>query len=122
MTPNPLIYIYSGLLSRCVLLVKVLGSLLILLGVVWSYHACGLWDLFYGTAKPASGQEFLSLAAQNPLSRLEAWVRGDASAWRQCQQFATRLPTTLPAGERHAATWRLRLKMVAPSILNHIDG
>jgi hypothetical protein len=41
------------------------------------------------------------------LSRLEAWVWGDASAWRQCQQFATRLPTTLPPGDGHPDMWRL---------------
>ena len=34
MTPNPLVYIYSGLLSRFVLLVKVLGSLVILGGLL----------------------------------------------------------------------------------------
>ncbi len=113
MTPNPLIYIYSGLLSRFVLLIKVLGSLLILLGFVWSYHACGLWDLSYGTAKSASGQEFVSLAEQNPLSRLEAWVRGDASAWRQWHDHAMQLPTSLPAGDPHADALRVLWQWLA---------
>lgn len=107
MTPNPLVYIYSGLLSRFVLLVKVLGSLVILGGLLWSYHLCGLWDLSYGTAKPASGREFLALAEYNPFSRLEAVVRTDASAWQQCQESAKRLPVTLPAGDPRTDSLRV---------------
>jgi hypothetical protein len=107
MTPNPLVYIYSGLLSRFVLLIKVLGSLLILGGLLWSYHCCGLWDLFYGTANPASGQEFLALAEYNPFSRLEGLVRTDASAWQQYRQSAQRLPVTLPAGDPRTDSLRV---------------
>lgn len=107
MKPNPLVYIYSGLLSRFVLLVKLLGSLVMLGGVLWSYHCCGLWDLFYGTAKPASGQEFVALAAYNPFSRLEGLVRTHASAWQQSLQSAQRLPVTLPAGDPHTDALRV---------------
>ncbi len=117
---NPLLSIYSGVLSRLFFSLRLLGFLLVGAALLWSYHVSGLWDLYAGAAGSFPGSAFLVLASRNPLVHVEDLAWQKASFREQClvrqeSVMVSRPPAPEPV-DLLAVLWRW-LSAVHP--LNH---
>jgi hypothetical protein len=104
-----------GLSVRLGLFFLVVGAL------IASIHCSGVWDVQYADAPPLPLAEFVAVARQNPLPRLETVLLGKASFY---QAFLRSADQTVPArpGSVHTppATWWLIWQwLAAKSPLTH---
>lgn len=118
---HSLTYIYSRLVSLLGLSVRLGLFFLVASALIAIVHCSGVWDVQDESTPPLPVAEFVAVARQNPLARLEAVTLGNASFY---QEFLRVADQTAPARPRsvhvHPETWRLLWQWLsAKSPLTH---
>ena len=117
---NPLIFIYTRLVSLTAFGLRLVILLAVCAGVFGSCHLSGWWDLHYRQAASPPVDRFLALAARNPLVHFEDAILDERSFWARTQT-AAKQPLVAPRlSSASSPPWQVVWQWLsAESLLTH---